>query len=200
MSAAIVFIDNFDSFTYNLVHMIDDVRFDVRVLRNTQASVADIVALAPVAIVISPGPGRPENAGICVDLIKTIDQAAKPIPILGVCLGHQAIAQAFGAKISQCHEILHGKTSSIVHKGQGLFDALPSPLVMTRYHSLIVDNAGLPDCLDITAHVDSTSQNNVIMGIQHKNKPFFGVQFHPESIASKYGQSIMDTFLSGAHR
>ena len=184
----IVLIDNNDSFTWNLVHFIGDVGFlDVEVIRNDAKTAAEIMAEKPDAIVLSPGPGTPDSAGICMDLIKIADDT----PILGVCLGHQSIAQAFGAKIIRAPAPVHGKTDAITHDGSGVFKGLPSPFTATRYHSLIVSD--LPDCLNATANT-----GDIIMGVSHKTRPVHGVQFHPEGIATQHGHKILKNFLEAA--
>ena len=188
----ILLIDNYDSFTFNLVHYLGDVgaRCDVR--RNDSLTVAQAMAMAPEAIVLSPGPCTPDDAGICLDLIAA---AAGRIPILGVCLGHQAIGQAFGGKVIRAPEPMHGKVSEVTHDGSGLFADVPSPVAVTRYHSLIVQRDTLPDCLAVTAE----SADGLIMGLAHRTLPIWGVQFHPESIASAHGHTMLANFLAMAH-
>jgi len=188
----ILLIDNYDSFTFNLVHYLGDVgaRCDVR--RNDTISVAQAMAMAPEAIVLSPGPCTPNEAGICLELIAA---AAGRIPILGVCLGHQAIGQAFGGKVIRAPEPMHGKVSEVTHDGSGLFADVPSPVAVTRYHSLIVQRDTLPDCLAVTAE----SADGLIMGLAHRTLPIWGVQFHPESIASAHGHTMLANFLAMAH-
>jgi anthranilate synthase component II len=185
----LLLIDNYDSFTYNLVHFLGDVGADCIVHRNDQISVTDAMALKPEAIVISPGPCDPDRAGICLDLVAAA--AAAKLPLFGVCLGHQSIGQAFGASIVRAPEMMHGKMSLISHEGKGVFKGVANPFEATRYHSLTVAPETLPDCLDVTAHSD----DGVIMGIQHKELPIHGVQFHPESIASEHGRDILANFL-----
>ena len=185
----ILLIDNYDSFTYNLVQYLGDLGETVDVRRNDQITVDDALALTPKAIVISPGPSDPDHAGICLNLIKSCAQ--KSVPLFGVCLGMQAMGQAFGGKIIRAPEPLHGKTSNIVHKGQSVFKDLPSPFLATRYHSLIVERNTLPDELEITAE----TEDGLIMGLQHKMKPIHGVQFHPESIATDHGHTMLANFL-----
>jgi anthranilate synthase component 2 len=185
----LLLIDNYDSFTYNLVHYLGELGAEARVVRNDEITVAEAFALKPDAIVMSPGPRDPDAAGICLDLVGT---APPDLPILGVCLGHQTIGQAFGGKVVQCHEILHGKLSSITHTGTGLFKGLPQGFSVTRYHSLTIDPKTLPDCLEVTAR----SQSGVIMGLSHKTRPVHGVQFHPESIASEHGHALLKNFLA----
>ena len=185
-------IDNYDSFTYNLVHYFGELGADVVVRRNDALSVEDAMALCPSAIVLSPGPCDPEQAGICLEL--TAAAAAVKLPLLGVCLGHQTIGQAFGGKVVRCHEIVHGKLGQIHHSGLGVFAGLPSPFAATRYHSLIVERASLPDCLEVTAALE----DGTIMGLRHRSLPIEGVQFHPESIASEHGHALLKNFLDTA--
>jgi anthranilate synthase component 2 len=185
----LLLIDNYDSFTYNLVHYLGELGAEARVVRNDEITEAEAFAMKPDAIVMSPGPRDPDAAGICLELVKT---APPEMPILGVCLGHQTIGQAFGGKVVQCHEILHGKLSSITHTGTGLFTGLPQGFSVTRYHSLTIDPKTLPDCLEVTAR----SQSGVIMGLSHKTRPVHGVQFHPESIASEHGHALLKNFLA----
>ena len=188
----IVLIDNYDSFTFNLFHYLGGLGADVVVHRNDKISVADVIATEPDAIVLSPGPCTPNEAGICLDLIA---KASATIPILGVCLGHQAIGQAFGGKVARATP-LHGKVSEIKHKGTGVFRGINGPLKATRYHSLIVDRAGFPKDLEVTAET-----GDIVMGLRHKTLPIHGVQFHPESIASEHGHKILENFLkiAGEH-
>lgn len=185
----IVLIDNYDSFTYNLVQYLGDLGEDVRVFRNDQISVQDVVDLKPDGILISPGPSDPDHAGICLDLIKRA--AEEDIPLFGVCLGHQSIAQAFGGKVIRAPEPLHGKTSMITHEGSDVFSGIPSPYEVTRYHSLIAEKLTLPDELHITAQTD----DGLIMALAHKDKKIYGVQFHPESIATQHGHALLKNFL-----
>ena len=184
----ITLIDNYDSFTYNLVHYIGELGFDVEVFRNDQIEVEELWRRSPEAIVLSPGPGRPESAGISLDVVKS---APADMPIFGVCLGHQTIGQAFGGDVVLADEMMHGKTSAIRHQGNGVFDGLPDGLTATRYHSLVVDTETLPDCLQPTAQTD----DGVLMGMQHKSRPIHSVQFHPESIASEHGHDMLKNFL-----
>ena len=184
----ITLIDNYDSFTYNLVHYIGDLGVHSDVVRNDKITVAKVLKAKPKAIVLSPGPCTPNEAGICLELIK---KAAGKFPIFGVCLGHQSIGQAFGGKVIKAPELMHGKTSEITHEEHSVFKGLPSPFTATRYHSLIVEKKSLPDCFDITAE----SSDGLIMGLAHKEYPIFGVQFHPESIASDYGHKVLGNFL-----
>jgi anthranilate synthase component II len=188
----LLLIDNYDSFTYNLVHYLGELGADVRVVRNDAMSVQDALALRPELIVLSPGPCDPASAGICVPLTKAA--AAQAVPLLGVCLGHQTIGEAFGGKVVRCHEIVHGKMGAMLHKGQGLFKGLPSPFNATRYHSLVVEKETLPDCLEVTAWLE----DGTIMGLRHREKLIEGVQFHPESIASEHGHQLLRNFLEAA--
>ncbi|MEM6973988.1 MAG: aminodeoxychorismate/anthranilate synthase component II [Pseudomonadota bacterium] len=184
----LLLIDNYDSFTYNLVHHLGVLGATPEVVRNDALSVAEALAMQPTAIVLSPGPGTPQDAGICVDLIR---QAPQDLPIFGVCLGHQAIGEAYGAEVERCHEVLHGKLSTVTHADSGIFAGLPQGFMATRYHSLSVAPASLPECLEATAR----SQSGVVMGISHRSRPVHGVQFHPESIASEHGAALMANFL-----
>ncbi len=184
----LLLIDNYDSFTYNLVHYLGELGAQSRVVRNDEITAAQAFAMKPAAIVMSPGPRDPDAAGICLELVAT---APPELPILGVCLGHQAIGQACGGEVVRCHEILHGKVSAITHTGTGLFKGLPQGFSVTRYHSLVVDPESLPDCLTVTAR----SQSGVIMGLAHRTRPVYGVQFHPESIASEHGHALLKNFL-----
>ena len=187
----IILIDNYDSFTYNLVHYFKEIGQEVLVIRNDQKEPNEILNLSPDFIVISPGPSTPKNAGICLELVKKTTNQKKSIPILGVCLGHQVIAESFGGKVIQSGKPIHGKVSKIIHKKTNLFKKIDNPFNATRYHSLIIDKVGFPNCLNITAKTDS----GVIMAIEHKNLPVFGVQFHPESIATNFGHQILKNFL-----
>jgi anthranilate synthase component 2 len=184
----LLMIDNYDSFTYNLVQYLGELGQEVEVVRNDAIDLAGIAALAPARIVISPGPCTPSEAGISVPLIR---EFAGKLPILGVCLGHQAIGQAFGGRIVHARRVMHGKTSSISHAGKGVFAGLPSPFLATRYHSLVIERTSLPDCLEITAESD----DGEIMGVKHKRFALEGVQFHPESILSEYGHALLKNFL-----
>ncbi|MEL7215289.1 MAG: aminodeoxychorismate/anthranilate synthase component II [Pseudomonadota bacterium] len=185
----ILLIDNYDSFTYNLLHYFGEAGADVSVVRNDALSVADAVAMGPDAIVLSPGPGTPDEAGICLDLTRAA--AEERIPLMGVCLGHQTIGQVFGGQVVRAGAIMHGKVDAIHHEGTGLFSDLPSPLNATRYHSLTIDRASMPNTLKITASV----ADGTIMGVQHTELPIHGLQFHPESIASEHGHAMIRTFL-----
>ncbi len=189
----ILLIDNYDSFTFNLVHFLGDVGGICDVRRNDTLSVAEAMALAPEAIVLSPGPCTPNEAGICVDLIKA---AAGKIPILGVCLGHQAIGQAFGGQVVRAKVPMHGKVTQVLHEGSDIFAGLPSPFAATRYHSLIVDRATLPEVLVPTAWTEGGPGDGILMGLRHRALPIFGVQFHPESIASEHGHELLANFLA----
>ncbi|MFA6130083.1 MAG: aminodeoxychorismate/anthranilate synthase component II [Candidatus Omnitrophota bacterium] len=184
----ILMIDNYDSFTYNLVQYLGELGQVVKVYRNDALSIEDIKKLNPAKIVISPGPGRPEDAGISCDVIR---EFSGKIPILGVCLGHQAIGFVYGAKIVGAKKLMHGKTSKIYHNKKDIFKGITNPFIATRYHSLLVEKKSLPACLEITA---STSEDE-IMGLKHKAYPVWGVQFHPESILTKSGKQILDNFI-----
>ena len=185
----ILIIDNYDSFTYNLVHLIGELSPKIVVKRNDAISVTDAINMKPSGIVLSPGPCDPDQAGICLEL--TLKAAENKIPLLGVCLGHQTIAQAFGGDIIRCHEIIHGKLGEIHHENDQLFVGIPSVFNATRYHSLIVSRETLPKELNETAWL----KDGTIMGLSHKKLPIFGVQFHPESIASQYGYQLIKNFL-----
>jgi len=186
-------IDNYDSFTYNLVQYLGEMGREVRVVRNDEIPVAEIAALAPSHIVISPGPCTPNEAGISLEVIKTY---AGKIPILGVCLGHQAIGQAFGGKVVRAARVMHGKTSQISHDGKGLFTGLPNPFQATRYHSLLIERASVPDSLDVTAQ----TAENEIMAVRHKTLPVEGVQFHPESFLTTSGKDLLRNFIARGGR
>ena len=185
----LLMLDNYDSFTYNLVHYFGELGEDVVVIRNDQATVDDIKALAPQRICISPGPCSPAEAGISVPLIQAM---AGQVPILGVCLGHQSIGAAFGGRIVRARQLMHGKTSTISHTNSDVFEGLPSPFTVTRYHSLAIERSSLPDCLMVTAEAD----DGEIMGVRHKTLPVYGVQFHPESSLSEHGHALLQRFLS----
>ena len=184
----IILIDNYDSFTYNLVHYLGELGPEVKVYRNDKITVADVLAQKPQAIVISPGPCDPDQAGISLELVK---QAGPNIPILGVCLGHQTIGQAYGGRIVRAPELMHGKVSLVHHQGLGIFAEVPTPFEATRYHSLVIDPDSLPEVLDVTAH----TEDGIIMAVAHKTHPVFGMQFHPESIASEHGHQLLANFL-----
>lgn len=185
----LLLIDNYDSFTYNLVHYLGDLGADVDIRRNDAISVQDAIALNPAGIILSPGPCDPDQAGICLSLTKAA--AGAGIPLFGVCLGHQTLGQAFGGKVVRADDIVHGKMGQMHHTGKGVFAGLPSPFAATRYHSLVVDRATLPDCLEITAELE----DGTIMGLQHRELPLHGVQFHPESIRSEHGHKMLQNFL-----
>ena len=188
----LLLIDNYDSFTYNLVHYLGELGADVVVHRNDALNVQEAMALKPAAIVLSPGPCDPAQAGICLAL--TAAAAETRTPLLGVCLGHQTIGEAFGGKVVRCHEIVHGKMGMMHHKNGGIFNGLPSPFAATRYHSLVVERESLPDCLEVTAWLE----DGTIMGLRHRDKLIEGVQFHPESIASEHGHQLLKNFLDAA--
>lgn len=188
----LVLIDNYDSFTYNLVHYFEEIGQKVKVFRNDEVQTKEVLDINPDYLVISPGPSTPKNSGICIDLIKENSKNKNPKPLLGVCLGHQAIAEAFGANVIQSGKPIHGKVSKISHYKSKLFKNIKNPFNATRYHSLIVENKTLPKTLEITAITD----DKVIMAIQHKKLPIFGVQFHPESIATDFGHQLLKNFLS----
>ena len=190
----ILLIDNYDSFTFNIVHFLSDLGMDTTVVRNDKITPREALDMSPEAIVISPGPCTPNEAGICLDLIKAAAEAEKPVPVFGICLGHQSIGQAFGGDVISCHEIKHGKLSKITHNEKGLFEGMPNPLNVTRYHSLVVSPKNLPDCLEVTAKTD----DGIIMGISHKTLPIHSVQFHPESIATQQGHNLLANFLTAA--
>lgn len=185
----LLLIDNYDSFTFNLVHYIGELGTDCVVKRNDALDVQEAMAMKPDGILLSPGPCDPDKAGICLALTEAA--ADTGIPLLGVCLGHQTIGQAFGGKVVRAGEIVHGKLGQMHHEGAGLFKGLPSPLDGTRYHSLIVERETLPDCLEVTAWLE----DGTIMGLQHRDKPIQGVQFHPESIRSEHGHAMLKNFL-----
>lgn len=186
--AMLLLIDNYDSFTYNLFHYMGELGAEIDVRRNDALTVDEAMALEPQGIVLSPGPCDPDRAGICLELIR---EAAGRVPILGVCLGHQSIGQAFGGRVIRAPEPLHGKISSIRHEGQGLFCQVPTPFQATRYHSLMVERETFPACLQITAE----SEDGVVQGLAHRELPIFGVQFHPESIATEHGHTLLRNFL-----
>jgi anthranilate synthase/aminodeoxychorismate synthase-like glutamine amidotransferase len=192
MAARILLIDNYDSFTYNLVQELGELGADPVVYRNDAIDIAGIRAAAPDAVIISPGPGRPENSGISLAVVAEL---GGEIPLLGVCLGHQCIGQAFGGRVVQAAELMHGKTSAIFHTGTGVFADLPNPFEATRYHSLVVDRASLPDVLEVTAE----TADGVVMGLRHRHLGIEGVQFHPESILTAMGPRLLANFLGVAH-
>lgn len=185
----LVMIDNYDSFTYNLVQYLGELGAEIRVFRNDEVTLAEIKALKPTHIVISPGPGNPDDGGISNEVLREFGPTT---PILGVCLGHQCIGQVYGGKVSRAPRLMHGKTSSVYHNGKGLFDGVPSPFKATRYHSLIVEEP-LPDVLQVTAF----TRDGEVMGLRHKQYPTVGVQFHPESILTEHGKRILQNFLDG---
>ncbi len=185
----ITLIDNYDSFTYNIVQYLGDLKADVEVCRNDEKTAQEIIDSKPDGILLSPGPSDPNHAGICLELISLA--AKNNIPLFGICLGHQSIAQAFGGNIVRAPKPVHGKTSEITHNGQGIFKGIPSPYPVTRYHSLIAQRDSLPECLEITAQTD----DGIIMALSHKEKPIHCVQFHPESIATEHGHTLLKNFL-----
>lgn len=186
----LLLIDNYDSFTYNLVHYLGELGAEMVVRRNDALDVQEAMAMNPAGILLSPGPCDPDQAGICLALTEAA--AETKTPLMGVCLGHQTIGQVFGGKVVRCHEIVHGKMGSMKHSGKGVFAGLPSPFEATRYHSLVVERDSLPDCLEITAELE----DGTIMGLQHQELPIHGVQFHPESIASEHGHALLKNFLN----
>jgi anthranilate synthase component 2 len=188
----LLLIDNYDSFTYNLYHYLGELGAKIEVRRNDALKVEEAMAMKPTAVVLSPGPCTPSEAGICLDMIKAARETKTPL--LGVCLGHQAIGQAFGGKVIRAPAPVHGKTDTITHTDKGLFEKVPSPLEATRYHSLVVERQTLPADLEVTAD----NKDGLIMGMQHKSLPIFGVQFHPESIASQHGHAMIKNFLQAA--
>lgn len=188
----LLLIDNYDSFTYNLVHYLGELGADVQVRRNDALTVQEAFGLKPEAVLLSPGPKAPDQAGICLPLLRG---APEDLPILGVCLGHQAMGQAYGGDVVRAKSIMHGKVSPIHHNDKGIFKGLPNPFTATRYHSLAIDPATFPEELEITAW----TEDGEVMGIQHKTRPIFGVQFHPESIATEGGHQLLANFLDLAH-
>lgn len=191
----ILMVDNYDSFTYNVVQYLAELKADVHVYRNDQITIAEIEQLAPEKIVISPGPCTPNEAGISVEAIKYF---AGKIPILGICLGHQSIGQAFGGEIIRAKQVMHGKTSMIHHNSSGVFANLTNPYEATRYHSLVIDQKTLPDCLEVTAWTQNDDGSiDEIMGVRHKQLAVEGVQFHPESILTQHGHDLLENFLKG---
>ncbi|NVK29954.1 MAG: aminodeoxychorismate/anthranilate synthase component II [Gammaproteobacteria bacterium] len=192
----ILMLDNYDSFTYNLVQYLGELGADVKVLRNDETTVESVVELAPTHIVISPGPCTPTEAGISMALIERMKGV---VPILGVCLGHQSIGQVFGGNVIKAKEVMHGKTSPIHHTGVGVFQGLPSPYIATRYHSLVVERASLPACLEVTAWTETAEgEFDEIMGFRHTEYNIQGVQYHPESLVSEYGHELLKNFLEEA--
>ncbi|MER2529129.1 MAG: aminodeoxychorismate/anthranilate synthase component II [Candidatus Competibacter denitrificans] len=193
----LLMIDNYDSFTYNLVQYLGELGEEVKVYRNDQITPDEIADLNPKRIVLSPGPCTPNQAGVS---LATIDAFAGKIPIFGVCLGHQSIGQAFGGHIVRAGEVMHGKTSAVYHQGQGVFADLPNPLTVVRYHSLVIEKTTVPDCLEITAWTQTADGAlDEIMGVRHKTLPVEGVQFHPESILSEHGHALLQNFLNQRH-
>ncbi len=188
----ILLIDNYDSFTFNLVQYLQKLQQTVIVKRNDQVTIEEIHEISPSHIILSPGPGRPENAGKLIEIIQSFHQTH---PLLGICLGHQAIAHALGGKVQHALNVVHGKTSRIYHHQQSIFQDIPSPYYATRYHSLIVDHQSLPPCLNITAWTQQQNDFEEIMGIAHTHLPVYGVQFHPEAILSEYGLKLLDNFI-----
>ena len=194
----VLMIDNYDSFTYNLVQYLQELGAEVLVHRNDQITIEDIEALNPDRLMVSPGPCTPNEAGVSIAAIKHF---AGKLPILGVCLGHQSIGQAFGGKVVRASQVMHGKTSPIHHSGVGIFRDLPSPYIATRYHSLVVEKDSLPDCLEITAWTQNADGSmDEIMGMRHKTLPIEGVQYHPESILSEHGHALLENFLKNAQQ
>ena len=189
-SPFILVIDNYDSFTFNLVHYLLELGAETRVIRNDAITAAEAIALQPQAVLLSPGPCTPNEAGVCVDLIAAA--AAVRLPLLGVCLGHQSLGQAFGGTVVRAPQVMHGKTSAMTHDGTGIFAGLPSPFEATRYHSLIVREDDLPGCFAVNAR----SPDGIIMGMRHKELPLHGVQFHPESIATEHGHAMLANFMT----
>ena len=190
----LLMIDNYDSFTFNIVQYLGELGADVRVVRNDEIDVDGIAALGPERLVISPGPCTPNEAGVSVAAIKAF---AGKLPILGVCLGHQSIGQAFGGRIVHARQVMHGKTSPIFHRSQGVFADLPNPFEATRYHSLVVEAESLPDCLEVTAWTERAGAVDEIMGLRHRELDIQGVQFHPESILTEHGHQMLKNFLDG---
>ena len=186
-----ILIDNYDSFTYNLYHYLGELGAEIEVHRNDKITVDEVLAKHPQGIILSPGPCDPDKAGICLDLVKAA--AKEKIPLLGVCLGHQAIGQAFGGKVVRAGRVMHGKTSSIRHDENGIFEKIPNGFVATRYHSLVVERASLPDSLAITAE----SEDGEIMGLRHRGLPVEGVQFHPEALLTEHGHKMLENFIKG---
>ena len=192
----LVLIDNYDSFTYNLVHYFEELGQTVKTFRNDQQTVQQILKQNANFLVISPGPSEPKKSGICLELLKANAKLKNPIPVLGVCLGHQAIGEAFGAKVIESGNPVHGKISKIMHDKSEIYSEISNPFNATRYHSLIIEKETLPKCFDIS----STTENGTIMGIKHKKLPYFGLQFHPESIATEHGHKLLENFLKFAKK
>ncbi len=187
-------IDNYDSFTYNIVQYLGELGADVVVHRNDEVSLSQIRSLAPEKIVLSPGPCTPNEAGISMDVVREFGAS---IPLLGICLGHQSIGQVFGGKVSRAQKVMHGKVSDIHHSGKGIFRNLDQPFSATRYHSLIVEADSMPDCLEVTAWTEKEGERDEIMGVRHTSLPIEGVQFHPESILTPVGHELLNNFLTG---
>jgi anthranilate synthase component II len=188
-SPRVIVIDNYDSFVYNLVQYLGELGADPIVQRHDQVTLADLEALTPDAVLVSPGPGRPEDAGVSNDAIRSLGE--RGVPVLGVCLGHQCIGQLYGGEVVRAPQVMHGKTSTITHDGAGVFGGLPNPITATRYHSLVVDRASVPDVLAVTAE----SEDGLVMGLRHRELPVEGVQFHPESILTESGHALLRNFL-----
>ena len=189
----LLMIDNYDSFTYNLVQYLGELGAEAVVHRNDEIGLQDVAALSPSRIVLSPGPCTPNEAGVCIDLVRAFGPR---IPLLGICLGHQCIGQAFGGEVVRAAAVMHGKTSKIHHQGTGLFAGLPSPFQATRYHSLVVERSSLPDCLEMTAWTQRGGEVEEVMGCRHRRHPIAGVQFHPESIFTDAGRDLLRNFLN----
>ncbi|MFP7672796.1 anthranilate synthase component II [Marivita sp. S0852] len=185
----LLLIDNYDSFTYNLVHYLGELKTEVTVVRNDAITVDDALAMRPAGVLLSPGPCDPDQAGICLELTRAAAKAE--LPLLGVCLGHQTLGQAFGGTVVRHSEIVHGKMGRVHHAGKGVFAGLPSPFEATRYHSLVVDKGTIPDCLEVTGWLE----DGTVMGLSHRSLPMHGVQFHPESIASQHGHALLENFV-----
>jgi len=186
---AVLVVDNYDSFVYNLVQYLGELQANPVVYRHDEIALEQMAAIAPDAVLISPGPGRPEDAGLSNDAIRYFGE--RGVPVLGVCLGHQCIGQLYGGDVVRAPHVMHGKTSEILHEGAGVFAGLPSPLTATRYHSLVVDAGSVPDCLEVTAR----TADGIVMGLRHRDFPIEGVQFHPESILTEHGHALLKNFL-----
>jgi anthranilate synthase component 2 len=196
MTSRLLVIDNYDSFTYNLVQYLGELGESPEVIRNDDATIAEVAAMDPLGIVISPGPCTPAEAGICTDLVREL---GPEMPILGVCLGHQCIGEAFGGRVVRAPRVMHGKLSEVVHDGRGVFAGLPSPLTATRYHSLVVEEVSLPAQLEVSAWTGSDGER-VLMGVRHRQFPVEGVQFHPESILTEAGHDLLRNFVEACRR
>jgi len=190
----LLLIDNYDSFTYNVAQYLGELGAEVVVHRNDEITISQIRKLAPEKIVLSPGPCTPDEAGISMEVVR---EFGAKTPLLGICLGHQSIGQVFGGKVSRARDVMHGKTSPIHHNGEGVFRGLDKPFVATRYHSLIVEEASMPDCLEVTAWTEQNGVRDEIMGVRHNTLPIEGVQFHPESILTTAGHELLNNFLTG---